>query len=128
MKKLVSVLLAFMILGSVLITSCFTGVLAETAEEENDTAELMGIDNPESMEKTVTLSVSGFSKNGNGNDQKAEKYSMYAGQELRLKTDSGKTVRWNSSDETVASVVGKNRIKALKAGKVTLEGKAGSNK
>jgi hypothetical protein len=128
MKKLVSVLLAFMILGSVLITSCFTGVLAETAEEENDTAELMGIDNPESMEKTVTLSVSGFRKNGNGNDQKAEKYSMYAGQELKLKTDSGKTVRWNSSDETVASVVGKNRIKALKAGKVTLEGKAGSKK
>ena len=106
MKKLVSVLLAFMILGSVLFTSCFTGVLAETAEEENNVAELMGVENPESMEKTLTLSVSGMMCEKCVAHVKAAIEGVDGTESVRVSLEEGTAEAvYNGNPETLAAAV-----------------------
>ena len=122
MKKLISLLLALVLV----FAACLPAALGEKAPEEGKKAEAVSVKNKKAVSDTVTLKLSDTKSNKAGKKQKAEKCTIYVGQTLKLKADTKKEVKWTSSDESIASVTGKNKVVAKKHGKVTLKGKAGS--
>ena len=122
MKKMMAFLLTLILLWPLANTDFQTRALGEinAVEEKRDESETVLMS--KELKETVTLNLTAGKKN------KAELCSLTVGQMLKLKTDSKKTVKWTSEDESIVAVTGKNKATAKKAGTVLLKGNDGSKK
>ncbi len=124
MKKLIALLLALMILCPMTNALDLSCALGEEMAAAQETEIFDTVLQTKETKKTVSLDIPGVRMNSK--KSKVMACSLTVGQTLKLNTDSQKSVKWTSEDESIVAVTGRSKAKAKKAGSVLLVGNDGS--